>query len=125
MTKFQSVQAYFSALPEPSRRALEKIREIVLKAAPGVEEKISYNLPAYHLHGPLIYLSAWKEHISIYPRTKGIEITFGEELSEYMSGKGTLQFSFERPVPYELIERIVVFRAKENLEKVKKQKEKH
>ena len=88
---------------------------------PEARETISYQIPAFTLNGPLIYFAAFEKHVSVYPAPRGAE-ELKEELSAYQGGKGTVQFPLGKPVPYDLITRIVRFRAKENLEKVAKGK---
>jgi uncharacterized protein YdhG (YjbR/CyaY superfamily) len=93
---------------------LERIRSTIHQAAPGVDEKISYQIPAFTLHGkPLIYFAAFQKHIGHYPAPRSSE-EFQAELAGYAGGKGTVQFPLDRPIPFGLIRRIVKFRIKEN-----------
>jgi uncharacterized protein YdhG (YjbR/CyaY superfamily) len=119
----KSIDEYISGLPEEVQETLRKLREVIRKAAPGAEEKISYGMPTFALHGNLIHFAAHKRHIGLYPTPSGIE-TFGLELSGYKSAKGSVQFPIDMPLPYELIGRIVRFRVVENVklaeEKLKK-----
>ena len=73
-------------------------------------------MPTFTLKGNLVHFAAFKKHIGFYPVPSGIE-KFKDELSVYEQGKGSVQFSLERPIPYDLISRIVQFRVKENLKK--------
>lgn len=92
---------------------LEKIRKTIRKAAPKAEESISYHIPAYKLNGkPLIYFAAYKNHIGLYPAPRNNE-QFKEELAAYEGGKGTIQLPLEKPIPLNLISRIVEFRRQE------------
>jgi uncharacterized protein YdhG (YjbR/CyaY superfamily) len=115
--KFQTVEEYMSSLPPATRKILKEIRKTIKQAAPKAEETISYNIPAFKLHGVLIYYAAWKEHVSIYARTARMEKAFKKELAPYEGGKGTIKFPIDQPIPYELISRIVKFRVQENLDK--------
>lgn len=115
--KFKTVDEYLSALPTKTKTILKVLRKTIKQAAPQAEELISYNIPAYKLNGLLIYFAAWKEHVSIYPRTSGMEKAFKKELSGYEGSKGTVKFPINRPIPFSLISKIVKFRVQENLAK--------
>jgi cellulose biosynthesis protein BcsQ len=95
---------------------LEKIRKVIKEAAPEAEEKISYQMPAFVLRGNLVYFAACKNHIGFYPTPSGIN-AFKNELSEYKGAKGSVQFPLNKPIPYELIRKIVKFRVVENIKK--------
>lgn len=95
------------------------MRRTIREAAPEAVETISYQMPAFKLNGKgLVYFAAFKNHIGFYPIPSGIE-AFKKELSPYKQGKGSVQFPFDKPVPYGLVEKVVRFRAKENLKKKK------
>ena len=116
-TSFRSVDEYIKTFPEDVQRILEKMRETVKKAAPGVVEGISYQMPTFKLNGKaLVYFAAFKRHIGFYPIPSGVE-AFKKELSRYKKGKGSVQFPMDQPMPYDLVRRIVLFRAKEQLKK--------
>lgn len=115
-SKFKTVEEYLSAFPKNVRVILEQLRNTIRKAAPGAEEVISYNMPAFRQNGILVYYAAWKEHIGFYPTASGIAV-FKKELAAYDSSKGAVQFPMDKPLPSELITKIVKFRLKENLEK--------
>lgn len=104
---------------------LKTLRKVIKEAAPDAQEKISYLMPAFVLHGNLVYFAAFKNHIRFYPTSSGID-AFKNELSEYRGGKGSVQFPIEKPLPYELISKIVKFRVSENIkraeDKLKKKK---
>ncbi len=116
-TKFKNVEEYLATLPAPAKKIFKELRKTIKQAAPEAEEVISYNIPALKLHGMLVYYAAWKEHVSIYPRTAGMEKAFKKELAPYEGGKGTLKFPTDKPVPFDLISKIVKLRVRENLEK--------
>jgi uncharacterized protein YdhG (YjbR/CyaY superfamily) len=111
--KFKSVDEYFNTVPENVRPLLEKLRKTILKAAPGAEEVISYQMPALRLHGMLVFYAAWKEHIGFYPASAGMK-NFEKELTPYKRSKGTIQFPLNEPLPLDLITRIVKYRVEEN-----------
>lgn len=110
MEKFDTVDEYISSFPESVRNELTKLREFIKALVPEAEESISYGMPGYKLKGkPLVYFAGWKEHISFYPTPNGME-AFDKDLKPYKTGKGTAQFQLDKPIPYDLIEKIVKFR---------------
>ncbi len=111
-----TIDEYIAGFPPDVQEVLQKIRATIRKAAPEAEEKISYQMPAFVLNGNLVYFAAFKTHIGFYPIPTGVE-KFKDELSVYKQGKGSVQFPLDRPMPYDLITRIVKFRAEENLRK--------
>ncbi len=113
---YKDIDAYIVAQPAEVQERLQQLRETIVKAAPGAEEVISYQMPAFKLQGMLVYFAAWKEHIGFYPVTSGIA-AFKKELSPYVVSKGTIQFPLNKRLPLALIARIVKFRVKENMEK--------
>jgi len=112
-TKFQTVDEYISTFPPATKKALKDIRSTIKKAAPGAEEAISYNIPAFRLDGMLVWYAGYKEHIGLYPRPNVIQF-FKKELTNYKLSKGAIQFPLDRPLPVELITRIVKYRIAEN-----------
>jgi uncharacterized protein YdhG (YjbR/CyaY superfamily) len=116
---FRTIDEYIDTFPKDIQAVLEKIRKTIRKAAPGSEEAISYQMPTFKLNGNLVHFAAYKNHIGFYPVPSGIE-AFKGELLPYIAGKGTLRFSLVKPIPYDLIEKVVTFRVKENLAKKKK-----
>jgi uncharacterized protein YdhG (YjbR/CyaY superfamily) len=118
-TQYKTIDEYIESFPEDIQIILKKIRQTIWKAAPEATEAISYQMPVFKLNGNLVWFAAFKSHIGFYPIPLGIE-AFKEEVYPYVAGKGTLQFPLDKPIPYDLIEKIVTFRAKENLEKKKK-----
>ena len=122
-----SIDAYIAQFPDDVQEKLKTLRKIIGEAAPGAEEKISYRMPTFVLHGNLVHFAAFKSHIGLYPAPSGVE-AFNPELSAYRSGKGSIQFPMDEPLPDELIGRIVKFRVAENTrcaeEKLKKKAKK-
>jgi uncharacterized protein YdhG (YjbR/CyaY superfamily) len=110
----KTIDDYIAGFPGDVQEILQQIRLTIRQAAPDAEEKISYQMPAFTLKGNLVYFGAFKNHIGFYPIPSGIE-EFKEELSVYEQGKGSVQFPLDKPIPYDLISRIVKFRVKENL----------
>lgn len=110
----RSVQAYIAAAPPESRKPLKELRALVKAIAPGVSETISYGIPTFKLNGKyVVYIARFKEHVSIYPAIGAVAREFSKELEPYRSGKGTLRFSLDRPLPKGLIRRIIKFRVAE------------
>jgi uncharacterized protein YdhG (YjbR/CyaY superfamily) len=99
------------------------LRKVIKEAAPEADEKISYRMPSYALNGPLVYFAAFKDHISLFPTGSPME-GFKEDLSKYRTAKGTLQFPLDKPMPYDLIGRIVKFRVAENIKQAKSKSKK-
>jgi uncharacterized protein YdhG (YjbR/CyaY superfamily) len=113
---FQSIDAYIESFPADTRERLQAMRTAIRQAAPGAEERISYQMPAFYLNGNLVYFAAYEKHIGFYPTSSGIS-RFRKELAKYKSAKGSVQFPLAEPLPLGLIQRIVKFRIEENLQK--------
>jgi uncharacterized protein YdhG (YjbR/CyaY superfamily) len=112
-----SVEDYLAALPAESRAALEKLRRTIKAAAPEATETISYQMPAFKDHGRfLVSYAAFKDHCSLFPASNAVTEALGEELKPYLSGKGTIRFHPDKPLPATLVKRIVKARLEENAE---------
>jgi len=116
--KFETIDEYIKPFPKDVQRLLERMRQTIHRAAPEAEEAISYQIPTFKLNGNLVHFAAFKNHIGFYPTSSGIR-AFKKELSKYEGSKGAVQFPLEKPIPYYLVKKIVLFRRKENLEKKK------
>ena len=104
-----TVDEYIEAFPEGVRAVLETMRGTILAAAPGATEVISYGMPAVMLNGhPLIYFAGWKQHVSLYPLPP-VDGPLELEVAPYRAAKATVKFRLDRPVPHDLIARIVGF----------------
>lgn len=112
----KTIDEYIAGFPPDVQAILQKIRLTIRKAAPDAEEAIKYQMPTFTLNGNLVHFAAFKNHIGFYPVPTGIE-KFKKELSVYASGKGSVQFPLDQPIPYNLISKIVKFRVKENAAK--------
>jgi uncharacterized protein YdhG (YjbR/CyaY superfamily) len=112
----KNIDEYIAACSPNVQEILHKMRATISKAAPDAEEKISYAMPCFSQQGNLVYFAAWKKHIGFYPSGSGIA-QFEKELSAYEGAKGSVQFPFDKPIPYMLISQITKFRVKENLAK--------
>lgn len=112
------IDEYIDKFPEEVQKKLQEIRQVIKENAPDAEEKISYGMPTFYLKGNLVHFAAYSGHIGFYPVPSGIE-QFEDELKEYKTGKGTLQFPITENLPLDLIRKIVQFRVEENLSKLK------
>lgn len=119
--KAGNIDEFIAAFPRDVQELLEQIRMTIRKAAPEAMEKINYGIPTFTLHGNLVHFSAYKNHIGFYPASSGIR-AFQKELSGYPCSKGTVRFPLDQPLPLGLIAKIVKFRVKENMEKVRNKK---
>ncbi|MCE5213499.1 MAG: DUF1801 domain-containing protein [Methanobacterium sp.] len=111
--KYQSVDEYVSAFPESVQIILEKMRMVIRESAPEAVETINYGMPTFQLNGNLVHFAAYKKHIGFYPTPSAIE-AFKDEFSSYKSSKGAVQFPLDKPIPYDLVRKMVIFRVREN-----------
>ena len=109
-----SIDEYIAAAPSEVQPILKKIRMTISAAAPGAQEVISYRMPAFRLHGILVYFAAFKAHIGLYPPVSG-DAGLEKALSPYSGPKGNLKFPIDQPIPYALIKRVVLLRVKQDL----------
>lgn len=118
----KDIDQYISGFPQVVQTLLQQVREAIKRTAPDAEETISYAIPCFKLQGRyLVYFAAYKNHIGFYPAPVGIA-AFKKEFSAYKTGKGTVQFPFDQPMPLDLVSRIVRYRVKENAEFLQKKK---
>ena len=110
-----TVEEYFAALPERSRAALAALRRTIVTSAPDATEGISFGMPAFRDHGRiLVYYAAFAKHYSLFPGSKAAIAALGDEGAAYATGKGTLRFRYDEPLPADLVTRIVRTRLAEN-----------
>jgi uncharacterized protein YdhG (YjbR/CyaY superfamily) len=113
----KTIDEYIAAFPQDVQDILEQIRMTIKNAAPEAEETISYAIPAFTLQGrALVYFAAYKKHIGLYPVPVG-NAEFNAQLSVYVAGKGTVKFPLDTPIPFDLISKMVIFRAQEHVER--------
>lgn len=105
-TKPASVNEYIASFPQPVQDILEEIRATVQKAAPDATEAIKYDMPTFVHNGNLVHFAAFKKHIGFYPAPTGNK-NFEEALKGYKTGKGSVQFPLDKPMPLDLITSIV------------------
>ena len=121
MTKqrFQTIDEYIESFPAEVRSILEQVRQAIRQTAPAAEEAISYQIPTFKLDGRyLVYFSGWKNHISLYPQPDSTG-SLDEELTPYKSGRGTLKFPLEKPLPLDLVRKVVAALIADNQAKAK------
>jgi uncharacterized protein YdhG (YjbR/CyaY superfamily) len=118
---YNNIDEYIAGFPKEMQLLLEQLRATIVKAAPEAEEVISYQMPAYKLNGILVYFAAFKKHIGFFPTASGVN-AFQDELTGYKTTKGTIQFPLNKPLPLDLITRIVEFRVLENIGNPKRKK---
>jgi uncharacterized protein YdhG (YjbR/CyaY superfamily) len=116
---YKTIDEYIATFPENVQSILKELRETIRDAAPQAEEIISYQMPAFKQNGILVYFAAFKNHVGFFPTSSGIA-AFKEELSEYETSKGTVRFPMDKPIPLDLVKKIVRYRVEENLDKKKK-----
>jgi uncharacterized protein YdhG (YjbR/CyaY superfamily) len=115
-TKFEDIDTYIGSFPVETQRILDQVRATIQKAAPQAKEKINYGIPTFTLNGNLVHFAGFKNHIGFYPTPSAIE-AFRKELSFYEGAKGSVKFPVDKPMPLDLISRIVKFRVKESQDK--------
>lgn len=118
--QFATIDEYIKSFPKDVQDTLQDLRENIKKEVPGAEETISYGVPTFKLNGKyVVYFAGFKKHISIYPVTTPVEKSL-KEVAQYRTGKGTLQFPMDKPLPFPLIRKIVKILVKENEKRSKK-----
>ena len=116
---FATIDEYIGTFAPEIQNLLQSIRKVISEAAPGATEKISYQMPTFFLKGNLVHFAAFKNHIGFYPTPTGVA-SFQEDFKNYKTSKGGIQFPLDKPIPLDLIRRIVEFRVRENsLKKMK------
>jgi uncharacterized protein YdhG (YjbR/CyaY superfamily) len=117
------IDGYISQFPAETRSILKRVRATIRRAAPGARETMSYQMPAFRQHGTLVYFAAWKEHIGLYPPITG-DKALEKAVALYAGPKGNLQFPLDEPIPYDLIERVVKLRVKQESAKAEAKRKK-
>ena len=114
----KSMDEYIASFSSEVQAILERIRLTIRNAAPDAQETISYKIPTFTLNGALVHFAAFKKHIGFYPPVRG-DARLEKAASTYAGEKGNLRFPLDQPIPYDLIERLVKLRAKQNLGKAR------
>lgn len=114
MTKpLTTTDEYIESFSVDIQIILQKVRQVIKDTSSEAIETFSYGIPTFDLNGKhLVHFAAFKKHIGFYPTPASIE-TFKEELSQFKWAKGSVQFPLNKPIPYDLIKKIVLFRIKE------------
>jgi uncharacterized protein YdhG (YjbR/CyaY superfamily) len=115
-TGFTSIDEYIATFPPEIQTILQTVRAAIRGVVPDAEEKISYQMPTFYLHGNLVHFAAFKNHIGFYPTPTGVE-AFQERLSHFKGAKGSVQFPLDQPMPLDLIRDIVRYRVEESMAK--------
>ena len=113
MESMNEIDKYIAQFPKHTQEILQKIRQVIHKAAPDATEAMRYGIPTFIQNGNLVHFAAFKTHIGLYPTPSGIE-AFKKEIKEYKWAKGSVQFPLDKPIPYDLITDIVLFRTRGN-----------
>ena len=113
---FTTIDEYIALQTKQAQPYLNKLRKIIQKAAPDAEEVISYQMPAFKFHGMLAWFAAWKNHYALYAMPSSIE-KFKPQLEAYELSKGTIKFTYDKPIPAKLITEMIQYKAEQNLQK--------
>ncbi len=113
---FKNVDEYIATFPRDVQVILQEMRQAIKEAAPEAEETISYQMPAFKQNGILVWFAAFKKHIGFFPKTTAMS-AFKDELSGYEMSKGTIRFPLDKPIPVDLVKKIVKYRIEENSSK--------
>lgn len=102
----EEIRKYLSSLPPKVRARMNALRREILSVLPEAEEKISYKMPAFFVHGRgVIYMAAWKEHIAVYPVPRGTD-AFERSIERYRASKSTVQFPHDITLPVSIVRKI-------------------
>jgi uncharacterized protein YdhG (YjbR/CyaY superfamily) len=116
----KTIDEYIAGCEPGAQKTLQELRNFVKSEIPGAAEKISYGMPTFYLNGNVVHFAAFKDHYGFFPGPSGID-AFEKELAPYRSGKGTLRFPFNKPIPWDMLKKVIRHRVEENLNKGKKQ----
>lgn len=112
--KVETIDEYIAMFPPNVQDILKEVRKTIQENAPNAQEAISYGIPTFKLNGNLVHFAAFKNHIGFYPGGSSAIQAFKEELSPYKQGKGSVQFPLDKPIPFQLVKKMVKFRVKQN-----------
>ncbi|MDR0414430.1 MAG: DUF1801 domain-containing protein [Prevotellaceae bacterium] len=117
----KTVDEYIMGFNPAVQKTLSELRSFIKSEAPEAVEKISYGMPTFYLKGNLVHFAAFKNHYGFFPTPSGIN-EFEKELAPYRSGKGTLRFPFNEPIPWDVLKKVIRYRVAENLRKSQKKR---
>lgn len=113
-TSFENIDQYIAGFNADVQEKLKTIRKLVHETIPEAVEAISYQMPSFKYKGKiLVYFAAFKNHIGFYA-TPEPNVAFKDELSEYKTTKGTIQLPYDKPLPVELLRKIILYKAMSN-----------
>ena len=121
-TDVENIDDYLKNLPEDIKDALQRLRDIIHKTAPGVEELISYGMPAFKYHGMLVYFAAFKNHCSLFGGNGSLTTQMKNDLKDFETTKGSIHFTVEKQLPTLLVKKIIKARMQQNILKEKNKK---
>ena len=111
----KKIDEYILTFPKEIQEKLKTIRALIIKEVPNAIETFKYGMPTFDLYGNLVHFAGYKNHIGFYPAPSGLK-AFKSEIGKYNNSKGAVQFPLDKPLPIELIQKIVLFRIKENID---------
>lgn len=111
-----SITEYINAAPKEARQKLREMRACIRAAAPEAKESLKWGMPAFSYQRILVTFAAFQHHIGFYPTPSAVR-AFADELSKFVTAKGSIQFPLEKPLPLRLIRKITAFRVRESIEK--------
>ena len=111
----KDINEYLKTVPRGSREVLQKLRRTVKSAAPEAEEGISYRIPVFKFHGPIVFFAAFENHCSLFVPGKAIVDSFRSELKRYHTSGATIHFTPDHPLPASLVKKIVRAKLQDNL----------
>ena len=115
-SQYRTIDEYIQTFPKNVQKILQSLRQTIKEVAPEAVETISYQIPTFKLNGNLVHFAAYKNHIGFYPTSSAIN-AFKDKLSQYELSKGTVRFPIDKPIPLDLVKKMVAFRVMENLNK--------
>jgi uncharacterized protein YdhG (YjbR/CyaY superfamily) len=120
MKDFKDINSYIASYPKNVQVILKKLRTTIKKIIPAAEESIAYGIPSFSLNGIyVVHFGGFEKHVSLFPTSEPIT-AFKKELSKYKTGRGTIQFPLDKPIPYGLISRIIKYSLRNSVDKVRK-----
>jgi uncharacterized protein YdhG (YjbR/CyaY superfamily) len=111
-----TITQYINAAPRQAQKKLREMRACIRASAPGAEESLKWGMPSFSYKRILVTFAAFKHHVGLYPTPAAVR-ALAEDLTGYVTGKGSIQFPLEKPLPLALIRKIVAFRVRECIEK--------
>jgi uncharacterized protein YdhG (YjbR/CyaY superfamily) len=112
----RTIDEYIGNFSPNIQKTLQEIRNFIKAEVPEATEKISYGMPTFYLNGNLVHFAAFKDHYGFFPSPSGID-EFEKDIGQYRTGKGTLRFELDKPLPWKILKKVIQFRVNENLQK--------